>query len=61
MLSQIPDALLVDQGVDVGATRARYLDYLTQRMRPPREFVAEIARARAQLLADPRRRLSVRR
>lgn len=61
LLAQIPDELLVDQGVDVASTRARYLDYLVRRMRAPREFVAEVTRARAGLLADPRRKLSVRR
>jgi hypothetical protein len=61
MLAQIPDELLADQGVDSASTRARYLDYFTRRMAPPREFVAEAMRARVRLLADPRRKLSVRR
>lgn len=61
ILAQIPDALLADQGVDAAVARVRYLDYLNQRMRPPREFVAEINRAQARLLADPRRKLAVRR
>jgi hypothetical protein len=66
VLAEVPDELLIDpvSGRDfasAAATRARYREYLTTRLGPPREFVAEAERARDQLRREPGRRLSARR
>jgi hypothetical protein len=66
VLADVPDELLTDplSGRDFSspaAARARYREYLTTRLSPPREFVAEAARARDLLRREPGRRLSARR
>ncbi len=65
-LEQVPDALLMDplarDGFDSGDdARARYVGYLRERLREPREFVAEAERAKASKRDEPPRRLGVRR
>src|SRR5262249_19101296 len=54
ILAEIPDTLLSDP-------RSRYRDYLVRRLEDPREFVAEINRAREAALAAPPRPLKARR
>ena len=66
VLAEVPDALYTDpvscQEFDsAAAARDRYLEYLTARLRPPRDFVAEAVRARDELLRQPRRPVSARR
>ena len=66
VLAEVPDELLADplSGRDFSspaAARGRYREYLTTRLRPPREFVGEAARARDLLRREPGRRLSARR
>jgi hypothetical protein len=65
-LNAVPDALLLDPvaGSTFGsgeAARARYHDYMRTRLGPPRAWVAEAVRARAQTLAEPPRRRAERR
>ena len=54
ILAQVPDALLSDP-------RSRYRDYLVRRLEAPREFVAEIDRAREAAAKAPPRPLKARR
>lgn len=54
ILAEVPDAWLTD-------SRSRYRDYLVQRLGTPREFVAEINRAREALASTPARPLKARR
>jgi hypothetical protein len=66
LLEQVPEALLLDP-LARGAfrsgeeARSRYARYLGERIRGPREFVAEAARARATRRATLPRRLETRR
>lgn len=66
VLSMIPDALLLDpQGRDpfhsAEEARERYVSYLSTRLRPPHDFVAEAVRAREAKLREPAQRLEARR
>jgi hypothetical protein len=63
VLQAVPDDLLVDPAVfpDADTARARYVRYLNERLRAPRAFVAEAARARELMRAEPVRRLGDRR
>ena len=66
VLEAIPDELLVDARggdpfVDADGARARYLEYLTTRLRAPRDFVEAAERARETRLREPARRLEARR
>lgn len=66
VLAAVPDVLLVDSPGrdgfrDADEARARYLDYLTTRLRPPRAFLAEAVRAKEERASEPPRRLSARR
>jgi len=66
VLAEIPDELLTDpvsggEFSSAKAARARYLGYLSTRLRAPREFAAEAARARDRLGREPARRLDARR
>lgn len=54
VLAQVPDALLSDP-------RSRYREYLLRRLEAPREFVAEINRARETAASTPPRPLKARR
>jgi hypothetical protein len=54
ILSQVPDDLLSDP-------RSRYRDYLVRRLEAPREFVAEINRAREATVGVPPKPLKARR
>jgi hypothetical protein len=54
ILAHVPDALLSDP-------RSRYRDYLVRRLEAPREFVAEIDRARETAASAPPRPLKARR
>jgi hypothetical protein len=54
ILSQVPDDLLSDP-------RSRYRDYLVRRLEAPREFVAEINRAREASVGVPPKPLKARR
>jgi hypothetical protein len=54
VLAQVPDELLSDP-------RERYREYLLRRLEAPREFVAEIDRAREAVMRSPPRPLSARR
>jgi hypothetical protein len=65
-LEQVPDELLVDpiggrEFASASAARARYREYLEVRLRAPRDFVAEAARAQGQARSAPARPLSARR
>jgi hypothetical protein len=62
----VPDALLMDPYArgdfdSAAEARARYVDYLEDRVTGPRAFVTEAVKARVQRLAEPPRRLEVRR
>ncbi len=66
VLERIPDALLLDpigrgEFSTANAARERYRTYLTERLRPPRAFVAEAVAAKQKLLAEPLRPLPARR
>jgi hypothetical protein len=63
VLSQVPDALLADGGgaAEAEAARARYVDYLSTRLRAPRAWVAEAGAARERVLSAPPRPLRARR
>jgi HipA-like protein len=66
ILARVPDELLTDpvSGRDfpsAAAARARYLEYLAVRLRAPRDFVAEAARAQEQARRERPRPLSARR
>ena len=63
VLAAVPDDLLADPALFATprAARARYLRYLSDRLRAPRAFVGEAARARRQAAAEPARRLGSRR
>jgi hypothetical protein len=70
ILDQVPDELLrpaAREGAgppefpSAAAARARYRDYLTTRLRAPRDFVAEAVRAQAEARREPARPLSARR
>jgi len=66
VLARVPDALLTDplggrEFASAAAARARYVEYLTVRLRAPRDFVAEATRAQAQARREPPRPLSARR
>lgn len=66
VLARVPDALLTDpvggrEFASAAAARARYVEYLTIRLRAPRDFVAEATRAQAQARREPPRPLSARR
>jgi hypothetical protein len=65
ILRRVPDELLMDPVgggfPSADAARERYRQYLTQRLRPPRAWVAEAAAARERLLAEPPRPLKARR
>ena len=66
VLAQVPDELYTDpvscrEFSSAEAARARYREYLMTRLRAPRDFVAEAARAREQRRQAPARRLSARR
>src|SRR5262249_33103023 len=62
VIELVPDALLMDpigrDFSDANTARARYIDYLTTRLAPPRAFVDEAVRARATRAAEPPRRRS---
>ncbi len=66
VLASVPDALLTtntgqQEFPTAGAVRARYVAYLRDRLRAPREFVGAALSARATLLASPPLRLPARR
>ena len=66
LLEQIPDSLLTvpapgESTVTAAGARARYLAYLTARLRAPRAFAAEAERARVHARSSPRQRLEARR
>ncbi|HSJ32701.1 MAG TPA: HipA family kinase [Longimicrobiales bacterium] len=63
ILRDIPDPLLEDTAVfaDADAARRRYLQYLSERLRGPRAFVAEAMRAREAVIAEPPHRRQARR
>jgi len=70
ILTQVPDELLrpapregsgPPEFPSAAAARARYHDYLATRLRAPRDFVAEAARAQAEARRAPARPLSSRR
>jgi hypothetical protein len=63
VLDSVPDDLLVDTSVfpSPDAARQRYLRYLTERLRAPRAFSADAARARDEAIAAPTLRLADRR
>lgn len=63
IMRDIPDALLEDTAVfvDADAARQRYLQYLSERLRGPRAFVAEAVRAREAVIAEPPQRRQARR
>jgi hypothetical protein len=66
VLREVPDELLMDAvgGQDftsAEAARERYAVYLGERLRAPRDFVAEAIEARARRRAEPPRPLSARR
>ena len=66
ILGSIPDALLVaapgsPEFTSPDAARARYLAYLLERLRAPRDFLETARSARATLLASPPLRLPARR
>lgn len=65
-LEGVPDDLLMDplaRGTfaSVEEARARYVDYLTRRLAPPRPFVTEAVRLQEQRRSTPLRRLEIRR
>jgi hypothetical protein len=65
-LNGVPDALLLDPVAgslfqSAHDARRRYLEYLSTRLRPPRDWVTEAVRARANHFAEPLRRRSERR
>src|SRR5918993_4495269 len=58
VLAAVPDALLLDpliadEFAGADQARARYREYLTERLRGPRLFVAEALEAREQRLSEP--------
>jgi len=57
IVADLPDALLTEPA----AERARYVEYLTARLRGPRAFAAEAVAAQERLRAEPPRRLQARR
>ena len=66
VLARVPDELLTDpvggrEFASAAAARARYVEYLTVRLRAPRDFVAEATRAQAQARRERPRPLSARR
>lgn len=66
ILAQVPDELLTDpvggrEFPSAAAARARYLEYLTGRLRAPRDFVAEATGAQEQARGARPRPLSARR
>ncbi len=66
ILDQIPDSLLTvpapgESTVTAAGARARYLAYLSRRLREPRAFVAEAEKARLKARSAPPRRLEARR
>lgn len=66
VLAGVPDALLADANrtaelASPGQARTRYVEYLTTRLRTPRDFVDQAVRARQDALARPPARLSARR
>lgn len=63
ILASIPDDLLEDATAfaSADAARDRYAGYLTERLRAPREFVAEAVRAREAARAAPAVRMAHRR
>ena len=66
ILAAVPDALLLDPliaGEFAGAdeVRARYREYLMERLTEPRRFVAEAVEAREQRLSEPALRRTARR
>jgi hypothetical protein len=68
ILDRVPDALLLPEieraslpYAHADEARAAYVDYLTRRLRSPRAFVAEAARARRELPASDGRPMSYRR
>jgi hypothetical protein len=66
VLASLPDELLAgDAGAaefaSPSAARERYLDYLVERLTPPRSFVTTAIEAQRTALADATRRLSARR
>ena len=66
LLEQIPASLLAvpspgETTVTADGARARYLRYLTTRLREPRSFVTEAERARVKARSAPPRRLEARR
>jgi hypothetical protein len=66
VLARVPDELLTDpvggrEFASAAAARARYLEYLTVRLRAPRDFVVEATRAQEQARRERPRPLSARR
>lgn len=66
VLGAVPEALLMDpltRGTftSVDEARARYVEYLTERLGPPRAFVTEAVRRREERRNTPPRRLEIRR
>jgi hypothetical protein len=66
VLAEVPDTLLTDplscpEFATAAAARARYSEYLLNRLRAPRDFVAEAVRALDHLRREPPRPLSARR
>lgn len=58
VLTSVPDALLLDplivgEFATADAARARYREYLTDRLREPRLFVSEAVEARVRRLGEP--------
>jgi hypothetical protein len=66
VLASVPDALLLDPVIagefaDAHSARARYRNYLLERVNGPREFVNEAVRARETRLHEPVQRRKARR
>ena len=66
VLARVPDALLTDsvggrEFASASEARARYREYLLQRLEAPRAFLAQALEAREQRRREPPRRLAARR
>ncbi len=63
IVAALPDELLdaADAATRPDAARERYVDYLSRRLQPPRQFVAEAIEARERLRREPPRPLGARR
>lgn len=66
IMAAVPDSLLMDavrgpEFASAAAARARYVEFLVERLRPPRMFLAAALEARQQALAEAPQHLSARR